>query len=87
MALLYDVVAILSNFLFEYIPIVCFAGLIVLLVSNKPEKIIMNPYFVFKETTMKKGAVIWGVRAVLLGVILVGYVQWFRYGTRPFIPL
>lgn len=81
------IVIIFQWILYVYLPIVCFIGLIMTLANEDPDSCVPNLYFGIIKASKKKGVLIWCIRLVLLGAVLLGYANWYYNGENPFIQL
>lgn len=80
-------VIVLQRIIYIYLPIVCFLGIILILASDDSNNIIPNPYFGIIKVSKKKSLLIWSIRLVLLGAIILDYAKWYYYGVNPFIQM
>lgn len=79
------IVVVLQWIAYIYLPIICFIGLIAAIVTESPISIIGNPYFGMLRISQNKAILIWSIRLLLLGSILLDYARWYLYGVNPFI--
>lgn len=80
-------VIVLQRLIYIYLPVVCFIGIILILASDDSDNIIPNPYFGIIKVSKKKSLLIWSIRLVLLGAIILDYAKWYYYGVNPIIQM
>ena len=85
-AILY-IVIVLSWVVLIYIPLICFAGLVLCLVTEDATSVMHNPYFGLIKVSKNRGILVWSMRLIFLGAIFACYCEWYRNGISPFIPL
>lgn len=81
------IVLILYWVMLIYTPIICFVGLVTSLANEDVTSIMHNPYFGIIKVSPNKGILIWSIRLFLLGSLSNAYIEWYRHGLNPFIPL
>lgn len=73
--------------MYIYIPLICFTGLVISLVTEDATHVMHNPYLGIIKVSKSKAIIIWSTRLVLLGSIICGYFEWYHNGINPFILL
>lgn len=86
MEILLWIVAIIDWLLLIYLPVAGFYGFIRLQIDPDPLNTICTPFLgVGKKLSLKKGALIWMMQLIMLGIVIMQYSMWYRGGECTFI--
>lgn len=80
-------VIVLQRLIYIYLPVVCFIGITLTLANDDSDNIIPDPYFGIIKVSKKKGILIWSIRLILLGIVLLDYANWYFSDINPFIQM
>lgn len=85
MFILLCIVAIVQWFLFIYIPVVGFYGIIKMMMEPDVIKTLCSPFLGIKKVSLQRGLIIWMIQVVLFVEIMIQIGEWIAYDKNPLI--